>query len=365
MRPAMNIRVVRLSAFAFSCFVVLGQGVVRAQLTPPRAVMPATVGDADYPLGALIANEEGTAELRLAISARGQVTDATVVRSSGSPRLDAAAIQVAKTRWSFQPATQGGAPVPGTVDVPVTWRLPLVATNVPVLECAIPLPAGAQPPMAVSRPFGRPGDYPGHAMASRKDGVVGVRYLVRVDGSVDAALTRTSGDPRLDDAAMRMLETSWRFEPARLNGMPVATWHTTTIAYALLPMGAYGRKPRCYGQPALGQGSALVGAEQEYAFHSQLNAAVVMRWVSRPVVTWTALWTRVSATGAVSDALIETGRGWMALSPALRGYMTKDRVYPSGAPATAGITTSSRSISRVVADMEAGAPGNQGKRRHW
>lgn len=314
-------------AYAFLFLSLPAASSAQAPLVPPRALTPTTVNDADYPLAALFSNHEGNVDLNLTVSAGGQVTDARVARSSGSQYLDEAAIQIAKTRWSFQPATQNGAAVQGTLPVMVNWRLPLQPTNLPLLPVP-PSPQGIQPARITIPALGRPGDYPGRSMAAREEGVVGVRYLVRADGSIDAALSQTSGSSRLDAKAVLLVEQAWRAEPARLNNMPVDSWRSAIVVYALLPAHAYGRRPRCYDQPLLGQETAVVGAELGYGYHSQMNAAMVMLWHSRPVGGWTALWTRVSAAGAVSDALAQTDRGWMSLNQAMRENLTRGRTYP-------------------------------------
>jgi TonB family protein len=48
-------------------------------------------------------NEQGLVELKLLLSEKGTVSGAVVEKSSGSPRLDDAAIRYAKTYWSYEP----------------------------------------------------------------------------------------------------------------------------------------------------------------------------------------------------------------------------------------------------------------------
>lgn len=66
---------------------------------------------------------EGTVMLRLTVSATGQVTDAVVIRSSGYERLDQAARDWVMAHWRYQPAMRGGAAVPSTGNVSVTFNL--------------------------------------------------------------------------------------------------------------------------------------------------------------------------------------------------------------------------------------------------
>ena len=110
-------------------------------LTTPGAVpaAPLEILDSDYPLDALIANEEGETILNLVLADTGAVRVAQIVSSSGSPDLDGRAAQIARARWSFEPPMKDGAPVAGEARATVTWKLPLS----PAEEYAIGLP---QPP---------------------------------------------------------------------------------------------------------------------------------------------------------------------------------------------------------------------------
>lgn len=66
---------------------------------------------------------QGTVLLRLLIGADGKVLDAQILRSSGFPRLDAAAQAWVIGRWRYQPAIRGGAAVQAAVDVAVKFEL--------------------------------------------------------------------------------------------------------------------------------------------------------------------------------------------------------------------------------------------------
>ena len=66
---------------------------------------------------------QGTVVLRLAISAQGVVTDAVVIRSSGTEGLDQVARAWVMAHWRYRPAIRGGAAVPGTTTVAVEFNL--------------------------------------------------------------------------------------------------------------------------------------------------------------------------------------------------------------------------------------------------
>lgn len=73
-----------------------------------------------YPPQAKARREEGTVVLRLKVLGDGSVGDVQVQQSSGSQRLDRAAVDAVK-RWHFKPATQGGKSVESWATVPITF----------------------------------------------------------------------------------------------------------------------------------------------------------------------------------------------------------------------------------------------------
>jgi protein TonB len=81
------------------------------------------VGPDDYPLVSRRLGEEGRTRLVVGIAADGTVRDCRVTASSGHPRLDARACEVALRRWRFTPATADGVAVPSTAERTISWRL--------------------------------------------------------------------------------------------------------------------------------------------------------------------------------------------------------------------------------------------------
>jgi protein TonB len=60
-----------------------------------------------YPPQSRRMREEGTVDVRIEININGNVADAQVTRSSGHPRLDAAALESVR-QWHCEPARRGG-----------------------------------------------------------------------------------------------------------------------------------------------------------------------------------------------------------------------------------------------------------------
>jgi protein TonB len=76
-----------------------------------------------YPAISQRMGEQGTTELMVTINTKGDVIAAEVTKSSGSKRLDDAAIDHVKARWKWNPPTQNGQPVEARTAVRVVWSL--------------------------------------------------------------------------------------------------------------------------------------------------------------------------------------------------------------------------------------------------
>lgn len=116
----------------------------------------------------------------------------------------------------------------------------------PVAEPVLPAPTepasapAPMPPAPLVPP--RPADYrtnpkPPYPPLSRRLGEAGTVHLdvlVNPDGSVaQLVLAKSSGHPRLDRSAIETVQSSWKFEPAREGGRPVAAWVTVPIQFTL------------------------------------------------------------------------------------------------------------------------------------
>lgn len=75
-----------------------------------------------YPRLSRRLREEGEVELRVRVSPAGQAVAVELARSSGSGRLDEAALQAVRS-WRFEPARRGEQPVEAWVRVPIVFRL--------------------------------------------------------------------------------------------------------------------------------------------------------------------------------------------------------------------------------------------------
>ena len=91
---------------------------------PPLRTAPAMQAgdDPPYPSASRRLGEEGTVRLRFLISAEGRVLQATVEKSSGSQRLDEAALQALAKR-QFRPGTLDGKPEQSWATISYKWEL--------------------------------------------------------------------------------------------------------------------------------------------------------------------------------------------------------------------------------------------------
>jgi protein TonB len=101
----------------------------RQPLTASVAVTPPGINAAylrnpapRYPAAARRAGEQGTVTLRVLVSPDGLASRVAVEKSSGSPHLDAAALEAVKA-WRFTPARRGVDAVESWMLVPIVFRL--------------------------------------------------------------------------------------------------------------------------------------------------------------------------------------------------------------------------------------------------
>lgn len=123
------------------------------------------------------------------------------------------------------------APPPMPAPAPEVLPLPAPVTEAPkpALPPAPPAPARAADYLDNPKP-----PYPALSKRLGEEGVVSLRVLVNPDGSVGRLeLAKSSGYPRLDRSAIETVQSSWKFEPARQGGGPVAAWVIVPIQFTL------------------------------------------------------------------------------------------------------------------------------------
>jgi protein TonB len=93
----------------------------------------------------------------------------------------------------------------------------------------VELPAGAEAPRLL--PGGKMPEYPAAARAARKSGIVILKLVVFADGTV-GDVSVVQGEEPFVSAAVRAVK-SWRYQPARLHGRPIAVYREVRIPFKL------------------------------------------------------------------------------------------------------------------------------------
>lgn len=159
-----------------------------------------------YPEVSVMTNESGTTLLEVTIGPDGVPTQTSVVTSSGSLRLDAAAADYVKNTWRWNAPVHNCQPVAVKTRVSIKWDLRDYHDNRP------------QPPtvnMDVK-------DYPPGARQRHEQGAVGLLVVVSPNGAVLPFVMKSSNFPELDEKSVELAKT-WHFTPATLDGRPVVT----------------------------------------------------------------------------------------------------------------------------------------------
>jgi periplasmic protein TonB len=103
----------------------------------------------------------------------------------------------------------------------------------PPIQPKAPAVPGTSPKVDPRRPPTKP-DYPASSRRAGEAGTVVLDLYILPNGRVgDAKVQKSSGFPRLDEAAVKEAKRSWRFVPGTENGKPAAMWHSTKVTFNL------------------------------------------------------------------------------------------------------------------------------------
>ena len=124
------------------------------------------------------------------------------------------------------------------IDIPidVAPAAAITATNVrpPPTPPPMAAPTVRTPPRSdPKRPFTEP-EYPPTARRLGQEGTVVLLIYVLQDGKVgDVKVHKSSGFPKLDEAAVKEARRSWRFIPAKEGSTAVADWGQFAVTFRL------------------------------------------------------------------------------------------------------------------------------------
>ena len=295
-----------------------GDGVVA-----PVPTAPLSISDSEYPLAALTEAQEGSVSLNLIIDAQGRVTFAQRLTSSGSDVLDQTAVQIARTRWTFEPARKSGEAAVGSVRVEVNWKLPLLPADefsaemnrIPVAGKNVIQPKNTETNRTVRA------NYPTASVRRGEQGEVALRLEVLETGIVgQVELLDSSGFSRLDESAIAAAKR-YTYEPGTVDGLPTRMW---TYVMWQFSIGAryVGRRPAtppqlsartyCHSRPIL-TAPVLVTTE---ATNEQVNLRQ---------------WAHATVDGTIDDVLILTTKGWMRFNQPLVENLSRVAALPPAA----------------------------------
>jgi protein TonB len=128
----------------------------------------------------------------------------------------------------------------------ISIELPAEAPQSTAIQATTPVRPTVQPPIAPPAPVAstaprsdkrRPLTQPEYPPSSRRAGEAGTVILevyVLENGRVgEARVKKSSGYPRLDEAAVREVKRSWRLVPGTENGKPVKMWGQFAVTFKL------------------------------------------------------------------------------------------------------------------------------------
>lgn len=75
--------------------------------------------------------------------------------------------------------------------------------------------------------------YPAYAAENGIEGVVTVEFMVNADGSIGETKVVRMVDPELEDEAVRVIKSMPRWNPATVDGQPVAAWFRLPVKFRI------------------------------------------------------------------------------------------------------------------------------------
>ncbi|MBL8630300.1 MAG: energy transducer TonB [Rhodospirillaceae bacterium] len=114
---------------------------------------------------------------------------------------------------------------------PAATAITQATTQRPVAPAAV---AAVVPPRSnPRRPVTQP-EYPPSSKRAGEEGVVVLQLYVLEDGKVgEAKVEKSSGFPKLDEAALKEALRSWKLLPATQGGKPLAMWYSFRVVFKI------------------------------------------------------------------------------------------------------------------------------------
>ena len=169
---------------------------------------------------------------RQAITLTQESVEALLLTDAAPPPPSVATPKTPTPKTPLPPVTPPSTTAP-VITTPVAPATSNVAHTTPSPSTAPPTPSvrtGAviQPGASCAKP-----DYPSASRRLEEEGTVSLKFLIGVDGRVlQAEIEKTSGFPRLDEAARNAL-SKCQFRPGTIDGKPEQSWASIRYTWRL------------------------------------------------------------------------------------------------------------------------------------
>lgn len=127
------------------------------------------------------------------------------------------------------------------IAAPVTTG-PTTAITTTTVRPQAPAPPKPAPSASVKTPPSTQGkgaritqpEYPPASRRAGEEGTVHLQvYVLETGRAGEIKVAKSSGFPKLDEAAVKEVQRNWRFVPGKEDGKPVAMWHIFAVTFRL------------------------------------------------------------------------------------------------------------------------------------
>ena len=194
-----------------------------------------------YPEDAKASGAHGRVIVQFTVEPDGSLSNVNVLKSSGTPSLDAEAVRVVSSSPKWEPGRQEDKAVRVVYSFPIVFRINLPKPQPAADEEAIPFQLVEEKPSFMggdantfSKWVNSNLKYPEDAKAAGVSGRVVLQFSIMPDGSVaDVRVLRSSGNNSLDAEGVRVLSSSPKWKPGIQKGSPVKVTYTFPVIFGL------------------------------------------------------------------------------------------------------------------------------------
>jgi len=128
------------------------------------------------------------------------------------------------------------------IEMPAAQTATTAITGVTNVKPTAPPPTKAPERASVKTPPSTTGkgaritqpEYPPSSRRAGEEGTVTLQvYVLETGKAGEVKVSKSSGFPKLDEAAVREVQRTWRFVPGKEDGKPTAMWHTFNVTFRL------------------------------------------------------------------------------------------------------------------------------------